>query len=186
MKHESHCFYSSSFSPTYFFHSRVCRKQNAKRVFACCNLDNKILLIAARVCLVGCFLGIPGSCDEIQPIWIKRNACLSYKKHRRLRLWLSAPPAHPVQTTISATSLYLQHHLEGTCKSFWGEKKSSFICLLFSLAFTSVALMCAFSPCWSFLNDSDSTAAYMQISVEAYHLQTGGPASGVSSGKFGL
>lgn len=154
-----------------FFHSVFAKRRMQRRYLHVATWIIKFFWSRPESAFFWCFLGIPGFCDEIQPIWIQRNARLSYKKHPRLRLWLSAPPVHPMQGTVSATLLYLQQHLVGTCKSFLKKKKKSFICLLFSLAFISVAFMCAFFPCWSFLNDSDFSTAYMQTIAGAYHLQ---------------
>lgn len=168
MKHESYCFFFSL-----FFHSVFAKRRMQRGYLHVATWIIKFFWSQPESAFFWYFLGILGSCDEIQPIWIKRNAQLRYKKHPRLRLWLGAPPVPPMQRTISTTPLYLQQHLVGTCKSVLKKKKkSSFICLLFSLAFISVALMWAFFPYWSFLNDSDFSMACMQTSARAYCLQT--------------
>ena len=164
----------------------VCRKLNAKQTFACCNLDNKILLIMARVCLLVCFLGIPGSCWEMEPTRVKRDTRLSCKKHPRLMLARSAPCSSYAGKALLWPCFICSNTWQGHGNSFFGGE-SSFICLFFSLAFLSMALMCvSSSPAHCFLNDPDFTTADTQAHARAHRWQKGRRVAGVVSRGKGL
>ena len=109
-------------------------------------------------------------------------AQLCCKKHPRLSPGLRGTSCSSLAGNIPATWLYLLGHLVGTWKSFL-KKKISFICLLFSLAFISVALTCTFTPSWS-LNNSASLLLKCKPAHElAFYRRKDGRAHGGPSGK---